>query len=212
MSDTAGLPVTDKRSVTALLKAWRSGDQDALDRLMPLVYGELYRLAQGYMRGERPDHTLQPTALVNEAFLRFVDADVDWKDRAHFFAVAATTMRRILVDHARAHGRKKRAGVKVSLEDAVLVAPDREAELVAVDDALTRLARHDERAAKTVELHYFGGLTYDEIAQALGVSAATVERDLRFAKAWMYREINEGEGRESPDPGAGSPGGPASPE
>jgi RNA polymerase sigma factor (TIGR02999 family) len=184
--------MADPRSVTGLLQAWRAGDQAALDQLIPVVYEELHRLAQGYMRGERPDHTLQATALVNEAYLRLVHAEVDWKDRAHFFAVAATTMRRILVDHARAQGRKKRAGVKVSLEESVLVAPDREAELVVIDEALIRLAGHDERAAKAVELHYFGGLTYDEIAQALDVSAATVDRDLRFAKSWLYREIEAG--------------------
>jgi len=181
--------MADPPTVTALLRRWRGGDQTALDRLVPLVYDELHRLAQGYMRGERPDHTLQATALVNEAYLRLVDAEVDWKDRSHFFAVAATTMRRILVDHARAHGRQKRAGVKVSLEESLVVAPEREADLVVIDEALTRLATHDERAAKAVELHYFGGLTYAEIAEALGVSEATVDRDLRFAKAWLYREI-----------------------
>jgi RNA polymerase sigma factor (TIGR02999 family) len=176
-------------SVTTLLRAWRAGDRGALDRLIPLVHEELHRLAQGYMRGERPDHTLQATALVNEAYLRLVEADVDWRDRAHFFAVAATTMRRILVDHARSKGRKKRAGALVSLEESAVVAPDRDAELLAIDEALTRLAGNDERAAKVVELHYFGGLTYDEIAEALGISAATVDRDLRFAKAWLYREL-----------------------
>jgi RNA polymerase sigma factor (TIGR02999 family) len=184
--------MADPRSVTGLLLAWRAGDQAALDQLIPVVYEELHRLARGYMGGERPDHTLQATALVNEAYLRLVDAEVDWKDRAHFFAVAATTMRRILVDHARAQGRKKRAGVKVSLEESVLVAPDREADLVVIDEALIRLAGHDERAAKAVELHYFGGLTYDEIAQALDISPATVDRDLRFAKSWLYREIEAG--------------------
>jgi len=184
--------MSEDRPVTALLQAWRAGDRGALDRLIPLVHDELHRLAQGCMRGERPDHTLQATALVNEAYLKLVRADVDWRDRAHFFAVAATTMRRILVDHARARGRKKRGGVAVSLEESVLVSPDREAELLAIDEALTRLADHDERAARVVELHYFGGLTYDEIAEALGVSAATVDRDLRFAKAWLYRELKDG--------------------
>jgi RNA polymerase sigma factor (TIGR02999 family) len=182
----------DRKPVTALLLAWRAGDQTALDRLMSLVHDELHRLAQRCMRGERPDHTLQATALVNEAYLRLADADVDWKDRAHFFAVAATAMRRILVDYARSRGRKKRAGVMISLEESVLIAPDREAELLAIDDALTRLAGHDERAAQVVELHYFGGLTYDEIAEARGISAATVDRDLRFAKAWLYRELKDG--------------------
>jgi RNA polymerase sigma factor (TIGR02999 family) len=183
--------MSEDRPVTALLRAWRAGDRGALDRLIPLVHDELHRLALGYMRGERPDHTLQATALVNEAYLKLVRADVDWRDRAHFFAVAATTMRRILVDHARTKGRVKRGGVAVSLEESVLVAPDREAELLAIDEALTRLAGNDERAARVVELHYFGGLTYDEIAEALGISAATVDRDLRFAKAWLYRELKE---------------------
>jgi len=174
-----------------MLKAWRSGDTGALDRLVPLVHAELHRLAEGCMRGERPDHTLQATALVNEAYLRLVDADVEWQDRAHFFAVAATTMRRILVDYARAKGRKKRAGTRVSLEESIIVAPDRDAELVAIDEALTALAANDARAAKVVELHYFGGLTYQEIAEALGTSSATVDRDLRFAKSWLYRELRE---------------------
>jgi len=176
-------------TVTAMLKAWRGGDAGALERLVPLVHAELHRLAEGCMRGERPDHTLQATALVNEAYLRLVDADVEWQDRAHFFAVAATTMRRILVDHARAKGRKKRAATRVSLEESVIVAPDRDAEMVAIDDALTALEANDARAAKVVELHYFGGLTYQEIAEALRISPATVDRDLRFAKSWLYREL-----------------------
>jgi len=176
-------------SVTAMLKAWRRGDAQALERLLPVVHAELHRLAEGCMRGERPDHTLQATALVNEAYLRLVGADVAWQDRAHFFAVAATTMRRILVDYARARGRKKRAGGRVSLEESVIVAPDRSADMVAIDDALTALAANDARAAKAVELHYFGGLTYQEIAEALQVSPATVDRDLRFAKSWLYREL-----------------------
>jgi RNA polymerase sigma factor (TIGR02999 family) len=182
--------MSDDRPVTALLHAWRSGDQDALAQLMGLVHEELHRLAQRYMRGERQDHTLQATALVNEAYLRLVDADVAWKDRAHFFAVAATTMRRILVDHARSLGRQKRAGIKVSLEESAIVAADSSAELVAIDEALTRLAEQDARAAQVVELHYFGGLTYEEIAEAVGTSPATVHRDLRFAKAWLYRELS----------------------
>jgi len=188
---STGGPKDGDLSVTAMLKAWRSGDAGALDRLVPLVHAELHRLAEGCMRGERPDHTLQATALVNEAYLRLVDADVAWQDRAHFFAVAATTMRRILVDHARAKGRKKRAGTRVSLEESIIVAPDRDAELVAIDEALTALAANDARAAKAVELHYFGGLTYQEIAEALGTSPATVDRDLRFAKSWLYRELRE---------------------
>jgi len=182
--------MSDKKPVTDLLHAWRAGDRGALDRLVPLVYDELRRLAGQYMRGERPDHTLQATALVNEAYLRLVDSGVDWRDRAHFFAVAASTMRRILVDHARAQGRQKRSGEKVSLEESVLVAPDNSADMLAIDSALTALAEHDERAARVVEFHYFGGLTQPQIAEALEISEATVYRDLRFAKSWLHRELS----------------------
>lgn len=176
--------------MTSLLLAWRGGDRGALDRLIPLVYDELHRLARDCMRGERPEHTLQTTALVNEAYLRLVKGAVKWQDRAHFFAMAATAMRRVLVDHARARGRQKRAGVQVSLEESMLVLPDRGDELIAIDDALNALAREDDRAAKVIELHFFGGLTYDETAEALGISAATVDRDLRFARAWLYRSMS----------------------
>jgi RNA polymerase sigma factor (TIGR02999 family) len=176
-------------NVSQLLLAWRGGDRGALDRLIPLVYAELHRMAQECFQGERVGHTLQPTALVNEAYLRLVGSTIAWKDRAHFFAVAATTMRRVLVDHARARGRLKREGRPVSLEESLLVAPDRADDLLVVDDALERLSTHDQRAAKVVELHYFGGLTYEETAEALEVSAATVDRDLRFARAWLHREL-----------------------
>lgn len=180
----------DSKPVTDLLLAWRSGEEGALDRLIPLVHEELHRLAADYMRGERPDHTLQTTALVNEAYLRLVDAEVDWQDRAHFFAVAATTMRRILVDHARKKGRDKRTGIEVPLDEAAVVVPEASEGMLALDDALTRLAKRDERAARTVELHYFGGLTYDEMAEVLGVSTTTVHRDLQLARAWLYRELS----------------------
>jgi RNA polymerase sigma factor (TIGR02999 family) len=175
--------------VSQLLLSWRTGDRGALDRLIPLVHAELHRMAEVCMREEREGHTLQPTALVHEAYLRLVGAEVAWQDRAHFFAVAATTMRRVLVDHARGRGRAKRAGSPVSLEDSLLVAPDRADDLLVVDDALDRLAAQDARAARVVELHYFGGLTYEETAEAIGVSAATVDRDLRFARAWLHREL-----------------------
>lgn len=145
------------------------------------------------MRSERPDHTLQTTALVDEAYLRLVDADVDWQDRAHFLAVAATVMRRVLVDHARGRDRGKRAGVKVTLEEAALVSPSASDDMLALDEALSRLAENDERAARTVELHYFGGLTYREIGEVLEVSEATVDRDLRLARAWLYKELRAGE-------------------
>lgn len=177
--------------VSALLLTWRNGDRGALDRLVPLVHDELRRLAEQCMRGERPGHTLQPTALVHEAYLRLVDANIAWQDRAHFFAVAATTMRRVLVDHARAKGRAKRDGKPVSLEDSLLVAADRADDFLVVNEALDRLAAQDARAARVVELHFFGGLTYEETAEALGISAATVDRDLRFARAWLHRELVE---------------------
>ncbi len=181
--------MTEDRTVTALLRSWRAGDREAFDQLVSLVYGELHRMAAQCMRGERADHTLQATALVNEAYLRLVAADVPWQDRAHFFAMAATTMRRVLVDHARGKGRAKRAGEEISLEESLVVAPGREDDLLAVDDALERLALQDPRAAKVVELHYFGGLSYDETAEVVGISAATVDRELRFAKAWLARDL-----------------------
>ena len=177
--------------VTALLRAWRDGDRAALDRLLPLVYDELHGLAQQCMRGERSGHTLQATALVNEAYLRLVSGPVNWQDRAHFFAMAATAMRRVLVDHARSKGRQKRAGVQVSLDESMMVLPDKEDELLAIDEALNDLAKRDERAARVIELHYFGGLTYDETAEALGISPATVDRDLRFARAWLFRSLSQ---------------------
>ncbi len=177
--------------VSELLLTWRQGDRGALDRLIPLVHNELRQLAEQCMRGERPGHTLQPTALVHEAYLRLIGKDIAWQDRAHFFAVAATTMRRVLVDHARAKGRAKRAGRPVSLEDSLLVSPDRSNDLLVVDDALDQLTEKDARAARVVELHYFGGLTYEETAEAIGVSAATVDRDLRFARAWLHRQLVE---------------------
>lgn len=179
--------------VTRLLSAWRaSGDERLLDELVPLVYDELRDLAARRLGGERPDHTLRATALVHEAYARLVDADVDFVDRAHFFALAATTMRRILVDHARARSRKKRGGDAhhVTLSEELAASPDRPEELVALDDALTRLAERDERKAKVVELHFFGGMTYAETAAALGISDATVDRDLRLAKAWLARELS----------------------
>jgi RNA polymerase sigma factor (TIGR02999 family) len=162
-----------------------------MDRLMPLVYDELRRLARHYMRSERPEHTLQATALVNEAYIRLVDVKVSWQDRAHFFAVAARLMRRLLVDHARANQRAKRQsdGPKVSLDEAAEVSSKPASNLVALDEALTRLAEFDPRKSEIVELHFFGGLSNDDVAEALGISRATVQRDLRLAKAWLNREL-----------------------
>lgn len=186
------MSLTASTNVTQLLLDWRAGKQEALDRLMPLVYDELRRLAGRYMRGERSQHTLQATALVNEAYLRMVDMKVSWQDRAHFFAVAARLMRRLLVDHARAHHRAKRegSGQKVSLDDAAEVSYQPASNLVALDEALTELATFDERKSDIVELHFFGGLSNEQVAEALGISRATVQRELRLAKAWLNRELS----------------------
>jgi RNA polymerase sigma factor (TIGR02999 family) len=176
--------------ITALLQEWRSGSRAALERLTPVVYRELRQLARGYLAGERKGHTLQATALVHEAYLRLVDTDVSWRDRAHFFAVAARLIRRILVDHARARGRaKRRGGDRVDLDDALLVSPEPPRDVVLLDQAIDALAANDPRKAQVVELHFFGGLTYAEIAEAVGISEATVDRDLRLAKAWLRREM-----------------------
>lgn len=178
--------------VTALLQAWADGDQSALAALVPLIEQELHRLARHYLRGERPGHTLQPTALVNEAYLRLVGiAHVRWQNRAHFLAVAARTMRRILVDMARARGYQKRGGRApvVPLDDLEVAAPVPATDLVALHDALDALARVDARKAQVVELRYFGGLTVSETAEVLAVSPETVMRDWTFAKAWLLREL-----------------------
>jgi RNA polymerase sigma factor (TIGR02999 family) len=177
-------------AVTTLLRQWSAGDKEALDQLMPLVYDQLRKLASRCLASERPGHTLRATALVNEAYLRLIDAGADFNDRVHFFAVSARLLRQILVDHARAHGRQKRgAGAqKLTLDESVLVAPDQPG-LLDLDDALNRLAANDQRKSEAVELFYFGGLTYHEIAVALGISPATVHRELRMAKAWLYTEL-----------------------
>jgi len=183
--------VADPSEVTRLLASWREGEPSARDALIAHVYPELRRLAERHLSGERPNHTLQATALIHEAFLRMVDTEVPWADRNHFFAVAARVMRRILVDHARARGRAKRGGggAALTLDEALVVAPERPADLVALDEALERLHAQDARKADAIELHYFGGLTHQEVADVLGVSAATVDRDLRMARAWLYREL-----------------------
>jgi RNA polymerase sigma factor (TIGR02999 family) len=185
---------TDQSEVTQLLLAWGAGDQQALERLTPLVYQELHRLAHRYLARERSDHTLQATALVNEAYVRLVDMQgVGWRDRAHFFAVAARMMRRILVDFARARSYQKRdGGERVSLNESLVIAGKPGAELVALDEALNRLAELDPRKSQVVELRYFGGLRGEEIAEALKISPETVTRDWRAAKAWLYRQLSEG--------------------
>ncbi len=180
-------------AVTDLLLRWRGGEHEAIDELMQAVYPELHRLAARYLRGERHDHTLQPTALVNEAYLRLVGSDVDYNDRIHFLAIAARVMRRVLVDHAKARRTQKRGGerLRVTLSEARLGAAGAAPDVLALDEALERLASLDERKSRVVELHFFGGLTYDETAEALGVSAATVSRELRFAKAWLANDMRD---------------------
>lgn len=180
------------REVTQLLVAWSGGDTSALEKLMPLVYQELRRLAKRYMAQERPGHTLQTTALVNEAYLRLVDwKEVRWQNRAHFFGVAAQMMRRILVDFARSRQYAKRGGgaVQVSLDEAAAFSTERGADLVALDDALKSLAAFDERKSRVVELRFFGGLSVKETAEVLKVSEETVMRDWKLAKVWLMREI-----------------------
>jgi RNA polymerase sigma factor (TIGR02999 family) len=176
-----------------LLSSWQDGESEARDALIAHVYPELHRLAQRHLVRERSGHTLQATALIHEAFLRLAQADVEWSGRAHFFAVAARAMRRILVDHAKARGTLKRGGnaVPLTLDEALLVAPEPSADIVALDEALERLHAWDARKADAIELHYFGGLTNREIAEVLRISSATVERDLRMAKAWLYSELSE---------------------
>ncbi len=183
----------ETKSVTILLRSWREGDRAALDELMPIVYDELRQLAMTYLRGERVGHTFRPTDLVSEAYLRLAGAaPPEWNDRVHFFAVAARNMRQILVDHARRRSAGKRGGGErpFSLEDDV-VAAGRPDELVALDDALGELAQFDERKARTVELHYFGGLSQAEVAQVLEVHINTVARDLRVAEAWLHRRLRD---------------------
>jgi RNA polymerase sigma factor (TIGR02999 family) len=188
------MPPPAPHEVTQLLIAWSGGDKEALDKLMPLVYGELRRLARNYMRGERAGHTLQTTALVNEAYLRLIQQkDVKWQNRAHFFAISAQLMRRILVSMARArHAHKRGDGAsRVSLDEAMIVSEERASELVALDGALDDLAALDPRRSRVVELRYFGGLSVEETAEVLKVSPDTVMREWKRAKAWLYSKLNE---------------------
>jgi len=187
-------PSSSTAKLTQLLMAWSEGDQSALETLTPLVHAELRRLAHHYMRGERPGHTLQTTALVNEAYLKLIDQKrVKFNNRTQFFALAATLMRHILVDHARSRQYLKRGGgvQRVSLDKALTVCTDRDEDLVALDEALVRLATVDMRKSKVVELRFFGGLSVEETAEALDVSAPTVMREWSMAKAWLYNSLNE---------------------
>jgi RNA polymerase sigma factor (TIGR02999 family) len=181
------------QEVTQLLVKLSAGDRSALDDLLPLVYDELRRLADRYLRRERSDHTLQATALVNEAYLRLVDQNVPWQNRAHFFGVAAEMMRRILVDHARSHQAQKRGsgGIKLSLDDALNMSDERASDLIALDEALSALAEFDPQKSRIVELRFFAGLSIEETAKVLGIGTATVIRQWKMAKAWLYHEVSK---------------------
>jgi len=181
----------EQQLVTRLLKEWGGGNKAALDELMPIVYQQLRKLASICLRSERPDHTLAATALVHEAYLRLVDADVAWQDRVHFFAVSARLLRRILVDHAKANKRQKRGGgaEMIPLDEAIQIGAQIAGGIVELDVALQRLAQHDQRKSEIIELLCFGGLTYDEAAAALKISPATVHRELTMGKAWLHREL-----------------------
>ncbi len=185
----------ESSEITQMLREWSDGKQEALDNLLPFVYDELHRQAARFLRKERPGHTLQTTALINEAYLKLIDRrDVNWESRTHFFAVAAQAMRRILVDYAKAKHREKRGGdnIKLSLEEATLVAEkEKGVDLIALDEALNKLTERDEQQARVVELRYFSGLSLEETAEALHVSRATVARDWEAARAWLHRELTK---------------------
>ena len=188
--------MTSDADITALLVDWNNGDKSAIERLLPLVERELHRLAHSYMRREDPDHTLQTTALINETYLRLIDQrKVQWQNRAHFFGIAAQIMRRILLNYARDQNRMKRGGrtIHVSLSEAMVMPAEKDREIIALNDALTKLEAIDERKSKVVELRYFGGLTVPEVAEVLKVSEITVMRDWAFAKAWLLREMQNGQ-------------------
>jgi len=182
------------QNVTEMLRDWRNGDQEALEQLIPVVYDELHRQAARYLRREHPGHTLQTTALIHEAYLRLIkQQNIEWQNRAHFYAIAARLMRQILVDHARRRQATKRGGsdIKVPLEEAIVLSSGRNVDLVALDEALTRLAAIDPQQSRIVELRYFSGLSVEETAEVLGVSSRTVKRDWNVAKAWLRQQISE---------------------
>lgn len=179
--------------ITQLLRSWTDGDEKSLEQLTPLVYEQLHQIADRVFRNENAAHTLQPTALVNEAFLQMVNADVDWQNRSHFFALAARMMRRILVNHAKSKHAAKRGGnaAKVLIDDVALAAPEVGEELLNLDEAISQLAAIDARKADVLELHYFGGLTYEEMSEVLGLSSSTLDREIRFARAWLRAKLDE---------------------
>jgi RNA polymerase sigma factor (TIGR02999 family) len=183
-----------QHEVTQILHDWRDGDREAPERLMPLIYDEMRRLARTHLAREGGDHTLQPTALVNEAYLRLVDQTrVNWQNRSHFFGIATSMMRRVLIDHARAHATNKRGGgaIRLSIDDVQVPAEQRAASLIALDEALEKLAQMDERKSRVVEMRFFGGMSDEEIAEVLDVSVRTVLRDWKTARLWLYRELSE---------------------
>lgn len=188
--------MTLPQEITQLLKEWSDGDESALDKLMPLVYDELHRIAGRYMRGQGPSHTLQTTALIHEAYLKLAyQKEMQWQNRSHFFGVAAIAMRRILVDHARARRKLKRGGgaQRVSLDEALMVSEELDIDLIALDEALKELETLNPRHSKVVELRFFGGLTIEETAEVLKVSPSTVKEDWKMARAWLHHELNGGE-------------------
>jgi RNA polymerase sigma-70 factor, ECF subfamily len=183
----------DQSQTTALLKALRAGNGEAAEKLLPIVYAELHRLASAYMRRERPDHTLQATALINEAYLRLVQEDVDWNNRAHFIGFAAHVMRRVLVDHARARNAEHRGGGlnRVELQDEMFVSPERLEQVALVDEALERLEKKNPRQARVVEMRYFGGLSVEQIASVLQIAPRSVKRDWSLARIWLFQELQQ---------------------
>lgn len=189
-----GMGEEPQHDVTQILRDWNEGDADAPERLMPLVYDEMRRLARTFLSRERNSHTLQPTALVNEAYLRLVDQTrVNWQNRAHFYGIASRMMRRVLIDHARAHATEKRGGgtIRLSIDDVQVSLEERATSFVALDEAMKRLEQMDERKCKVVEMRFFGGLSDEEIAEVLGVTTRTVLRDWKTARLWLYRELSE---------------------
>lgn len=185
--------MTQESEITQMLVDWRAGDSQALNQLMPAVHENLRQLANKYMRSERAGHTLQATALINEAFLKLCDSSISWQDRAHFIAIAARAMRQILVDHARSKHRQKRGGddVRVTLYDARIADSNSELDVLDIEDAMSALEKMDQRKAQIIELNIYGGMTYREIAEVLEISEATVDRELRFTRAWLQRELSD---------------------